>query len=249
MPELPICPECYESVNENSKKCPHCTSDLPSKGKQYAYLILGLLFLPITPVFLYLTWGAVDILSDFLAVTGILDLFISGAFIGVLLSIGLMGPVCIVMAIGERQKYKVMTKGAIGSKERSEHYTQSEGQYNSRVEEIINNTYDGIASTTDSIKSGIPNEMWPLGVVFGSLLWLSIWFLLNHESAFGVVLFGAWVILPISIYYDSRNVKQENEWSPRWWAYTSVSVLPIIAPIFGLVWMLRRKQKTGSWLR
>ena len=105
----------------------------------------------------------------------------------------------------------------------------------------------GYLKTT--ISEGVPVGIWSYFVLLGSFLWLSLFVLLENDSIFGVVLFTAWVLLPLSIYLDAIEVRQNYAWDPRWYLYVLSSLIPIAGSIFGFVWLVRKRQKTGSAIR
>lgn len=100
-----------------------------------------------------------------------------------------------------------------------------------------------------TISEGVPVGIWSHLVLLGSLLWLSLFVLLENDSIFGVVLFTAWVLLPLSIYLDTIEVRQNHAWNPKWYLYVLLSLIPIAGSIFGFVWLARKRQKTGSAFR
>ena len=404
MAETAICPDCRGNVDPEAKKCRHCAGDLPSKTEAYIQIAIGLVLLPVSLVFLYLTWTAVGIGSDLLLVFNFLEVLIWGAVIGFLLAVGLIGPVMISKGAEQLSEYKEMMEPtgdsgfsqekqilrtigkAFGIVEHGtrtvirrlkslqkgekanqhsaindrlhweferiheqpyEHYSeaideirrlQREGD-NRRAEELLlwcidfaeaeakakdrgglppayyhrlislyrtqeryreelqileryvtlskelgqtpdqsrverlselREIVDSLEKTSKKVEQegsnrsfnvnipdlpnlsmpslNIPGWVWPIGVIAGCILWLSLWGLLNHETMFGIALFGGWIVLPITLYFDSRKVRKNSDWSPRVWLYVLISIIPLIAPAGGFFWMYRRKKFVGRYI-
>lgn len=125
-----------------------------------------------------------------------------------------------------------------------------EAEWLSKIQYSVNGIGDKfvhiLGSFRGTIGEAIPNGIWSYGVLLGCLLWLSLFGLLGNETAFAWVLFTAWVMLPVTIYLDSIEVKQNEDWRPRGWAYALLSLIPIGGFLFGFLWLGRRRQKTGS---
>ena len=107
---------------------------------------------------------------------------------------------------------------------------------------------NSIGKLNSGVQDSIPTGIWSYFVVLGSILWFSLFGLLENESLFALVMFTAWVLLPLAIYLDSIEIRQTSDWTPRWWAYVLLSLIPIGGSLFGFVWLARKRQKTGSAL-
>ncbi|TKX85752.1 hypothetical protein EXE43_12060 [Halorubrum sp. SS5] len=253
MVEAPICPDCRESVNKGATKCPHCATDLPDKTEAIGQILTGVVLLPVSLVALYLTVNAVGIGLDFLVVMGLFELLIWGGFIGILIAIGVAAPGAIVKGLSERKRYKQMN-----NPERSEGLSDEEiEQKAEKWAENVNATSEKVSSSLSRLKISpslprfrvsSPGWFWPVGVYVGTLLWLSMWVTLDYLALFTVSFFGGMVLLPVAIFFDSRRVRRRLDSSLRWWVYVLLSCIPFAAPLFGGLWLYRRKRLVGSTL-
>lgn len=89
-----------------------------------------------------------------------------------------------------------------------------------------------------SVRDSIP---WNWGVGIGVLLWLALFPLVNYETIFGIVLVVAYITLPVSIYYDWQTIPSESQ-SRSWMLFFVGSLVPIIALLFGIGWLLWRRR-------
>lgn len=123
--------------------------------------------------------------------------------------------------------------------------TEGTNEFKQQIDERIVSSF---SQWSNSLREAIPKGIWSFFVLIASLLWLSLFGLLENDSAFALVMFTAWVLLPVSIYLDSKVVTESGKWEPRKWAYVVASLIPIAGSIFGLIWLVRKRQKTGSAL-
>ena len=91
-------------------------------------------------------------------------------------------------------------------------------------------------------------DAWPIGIFAGSLLWISLFPLSlgNNDGLFTLVLYISWILVPVSIYFDSTEIRNHAEWSPNRWLYIVPAGLPLIASLAGFIWLIRRRKKIGS---
>jgi len=106
----------------------------------------------------------------------------------------------------------------------------------------------GLGQMGNNVQEMIPPQIWAILILIACLLWVSLFGLLENETAFSVVLFTAWILLPIAIYLDSKAAVGSTEWRPPKWLYIIASLVPLAAPLFGVLWLGRRRKKTGSAL-
>lgn len=104
-----------------------------------------------------------------------------------------------------------------------------------------------IGSFRAGFRASVPSGIWSYGVLLGTLLWLSLFGLVEFETLFGLVLFIAWPLLPISIFIDSKEIQENTDWKPRTWVYLLISIVPIAAILGGIVWLVFRKRTVGSF--
>ena len=257
------CPYCRERIQPDASKCPHCMSDMPDKTRAYLNIALGVFTIPVGLVFLYLTWIAFDSIREMYYFFTFIELILSGLLLGVLLAIGLAPFIAISSGAEKLDEYKTMMEplnsdnhssegeGTV-TPERGGQITKSSTE---RGHEMGENAVLKLASfgrrinqsvNIPSIRPIIPSSIWGYGVGLGSLLWLSLWILLNNETAFGFALFAGWIILPLSIFFDARHVRRRIDWSPRWYVYVVLSFIPVIAPLFGGLWLYQKHRKIAA---
>lgn len=98
---------------------------------------------------------------------------------------------------------------------------------------------------------GGPIWIWSVGVLFGSLLSFSVWISAGVESdaALGIGLIGGMLVLFLTVLLDIERTNRLHEnLNFRWYAYVVPAVIPLIGWMFGLLWLARKRQKTGSAL-
>lgn len=89
---------------------------------------------------------------------------------------------------------------------------------------------------------------WHQGVIIGTAGWIVSVFGLEllPTTLWGIVFFGSWILLPVAIYKDGKELKDEGDW-PRWtWVYVVTSVIWIIAILPGLVYLWRRRNRSET---
>lgn len=108
-----------------------------------------------------------------------------------------------------------------------------------------------VNQTVRIIVSEIPSWIISVSIVLGIILSLSIWFTvpLESELAMSISLIGGSTLLFFSILIDVHRVNwADDELEFRWWFYSVLSFVPLIGWLFGLGWLARKRQKTGSAL-
>jgi uncharacterized membrane protein len=84
------------------------------------------------------------------------------------------------------------------------------------------------------------SESWWYGVTAGVVLWV-IGFLFPEGSSIGGFFFLiAWVLMPISIYFDRQWVQATTNWQPGKILWLILSAIPLVNIVAGSVYVIRR---------
>lgn len=107
---------------------------------------------------------------------------------------------------------------------------------------------DKIGQLGPAIVAVLPGWAWTVGVLLGVVLHLLLWVVTGQESEIGmsVALLGGVSVSFAAIVADTFRVKWKSDYFPRWWFWTFFGILPLFGWIFGLLWLARKRQKTGS---
>lgn len=108
---------------------------------------------------------------------------------------------------------------------------------------------DRVGQLGPAIIAVLPSWTWTAGVLLGVVLHLALWVVTGQEGEIGmsVALLGGITVSFAAILGDTFRVKwRENDYSPRWWFWTILGMIPLFGWIFGLLWVGRKRQKTGS---
>lgn len=102
--------------------------------------------------------------------------------------------------------------------------------------------------TTTSDDSDTTSPYWFYLVVGCYASWLGVILsiaLIDHllpDLFQGVVIFLAWVFLPIGTYYDSKHIGASSDWSPNKWIWSAVSFVWYLNIPLMLVYLFKRHQ-------
>jgi hypothetical protein len=95
-----------------------------------------------------------------------------------------------------------------------------------------------------------PSWAWTVGVVVGCLLSVSVWptALAEKDAGMAIGIFGGGLALLVSVAMDARRLNRDpdSDFAFRWWAYALPSAVPLFGWVFGVLWLARKFQKTGS---
>lgn len=224
------CRKCQSQIPIEADRCPGCGFE-PKIG------ILGKIFLWVA-----LMWGAT---STAIALISLAVIFDTATVQTGLTGFGVFGFFALVCFGYIRRKWELYKqKPAIQSNvsKEGEQDKNSPGIRESyeRGEEIG----DGIREKIDSL----PSPVWTAGVLFGIALGLSSWVLAGLEliNAFGIVMVASIVFLVFSIMEDIGRLNRATDLDFNWWAYALPAMVPVVGFVFGFVWLLRKRQKTGT---
>lgn len=67
---------------------------------------------------------------------------------------------------------------------------------------------------------------------------------LLSDTLQGVVLFLAWVFLPLGVYYDSEHIGSSSDWSPNKWLWSVVSFVWFLNIPLTFIYLFKRHQAT-----
>lgn len=140
------------------------------------------------------------------------------------------------------------TETDVGLSEASEEIKKSWQEGSERgdtVSEEINSRYYQLISNT-------PSFIWTLGILLGSILSFSVWiFAVAESDTAGIIgLIGGMLVLFFTVLIDLQRVNWINDdLRFRWYLYVVPVLMPLIGWVFALLWLARKKQKTGSAIR
>jgi len=115
-------------------------------------------------------------------------------------------------------------------------------------EEIGEAAGERINALGPAMVAALPVWSWTVGVLLGVVLHLSLWVATLQESeiGIGVGLLGGLIVSFAAVVGDTHRVKWSTDYSPRWWFWAIPAAVPLFGWIFGLAWLARKRQKTGS---
>lgn len=91
---------------------------------------------------------------------------------------------------------------------------------------------------------------WWYGILVASGLWLVVFGLASTIGQTVLVewfTIAAWLLLPVSIYFDSKQVKMRSAWRPNLFAYLGVAVfVPFLGVLAGSFYLFRRHKVLGT---
>ncbi len=59
-----------------------------------------------------------------------------------------------------------------------------------------------------------------------------------------LLLLGGWLLVPIGIYFDSKQVDAVSDWSPMRWAYVIPALVPFFCIPTSIIYLLKRREAT-----
>lgn len=119
-------------------------------------------------------------------------------------------------------------------------------QYTQGVEQSLTNAIDSLLSPEQSEHN--PSEYqtsvtgnWHYGVGASVILWITALFLSEIVSSISAIaLLTAWVLMPISIYYDREILRATTNWNPNLIGWIILSIVPLINIVAGAIYLFRR---------
>lgn len=95
-----------------------------------------------------------------------------------------------------------------------------------------------------------PSTKWHKAIIAATTGWIVVTFggAILPGAVLGLLLIVSWPLLPISLYYDSKEVRQYGEWPKYMWAYILLTLLLVVPFIPGLVYLWKRRKRliTGT---
>lgn len=84
------------------------------------------------------------------------------------------------------------------------------------------------------------SESWWYGVVSSIILWIIGFALLGGSAIAGLVTLSAWVLMPLSIYYDRQWVQATTNWKPDLNIWLIITLIPLFNIAAGSVYLFNR---------
>lgn len=232
--ETAPCTKCTTEIPVEADRCPQCGHE-PGPGilggiTMWVSGILGSVFMTIAVVSLVLIATGVPVINALIvfAFTGGI-----GAFFGA------------IVYAGYRSARRGPTEQMFGEPDEPSESDDPEQTPWERGEAIGERVND----LGPAITAALPQWTWTTGVLLGVVLHLSLWVATAQESelGMGVALLGGIIVSFVAVMADSKRLEWRGDgYSPRWWFWTVPATVPLFGWIFGLAWILRKRQKTGS---
>jgi hypothetical protein len=182
--------------------------------------------------------GIIVIFDGFPVIDGLIVFLFAGGMGAALLGIVYAG-----VRAGRRGPTDRPTRGGGGGRETSIGESWQDGI--ERGDAIA----DKVGQLGPAIIAVLPSWTWTAGILLGVVLHLALWVVTGQESeiGMGVALLGGITVSFAAIVADTHRLKWgESGYSPRWWFWTILGIIPLFGWIFGLLWVGRKRQKTGS---
>lgn len=91
---------------------------------------------------------------------------------------------------------------------------------------------------------------WWYGVLVATGLWLAVFgfvSIIGQTTLVEWLIIAAWLLLPVSIYFDTKQVKMRSAWRPNLFAYLGVAVfIPFLGILVGAFYLFRRHKVLGT---
>lgn len=233
--ETAPCVKCTTEIPVEAKRCPECGFE-PNVG------ILGGIFMWIA-FSVGTLFALIAIVSTAMIFTGfpVMDaLYVTGFT-------GFIAAVCFaVVRAGYRQSKQKATDQPKHETRESKSISESWEEGAERGERIA----ERINSIGPAVVHAVPAWTWSAGTVLGIGLSLSLWYTALQENETGMMIgiVGGGLLLFFSILADSLRLnKHHDDLHFRWWFYSVLAFIPLIGWLFGVGWLLRKRQKNQEY--
>ncbi|MDB2237579.1 hypothetical protein [Halorubrum ezzemoulense] len=226
------CRKCKSEIREEAERCPECGYE-PGPG------ILGGIVMWVSAmlasVFVTIALTSLIIIGTGFPIIDGLTVFVFTGSIGA----GLLG----IVYVG----YKSSKQGPTGSPDGTSVQDRIESWDGEEAGEAAAKRINSIGP---ALIAALPTWTWTAGVIIGVVLHLSLWLATVEESeiGMGVSLIGGITVSVFAIVADTRQVKWTTDYSPRSWFWAILGAIPLFGWIFGVMWLLRKRQKAGSFV-
>ncbi|WP_330630581.1 hypothetical protein [Halocatena halophila] len=93
------------------------------------------------------------------------------------------------------------------------------------------------------------SKMWFHLTVAGVAMWMAMIAsmpidLLVPDGLQGLLVLSGWLLLPIGIYFDSKQVDAVSDWSPTRWAYFLPTLVPFFCIPTSIIYLIKRREAT-----
>jgi hypothetical protein len=96
------------------------------------------------------------------------------------------------------------------------------------------------------------SNSWYFGVILGTVGW-AVFIIISsiapgseENTLVALVLISAWVILPISVYFDIQYVRANSKWDPETGLWIIGGVVPLVNIVIAAVYLYRRHEVLGE---
>ena len=96
------------------------------------------------------------------------------------------------------------------------------------------------------------SNSWYFGVILGLVGWVIFVVISSiapgseENSLTSLLLVSAWLILPISVYFDIQYVRANSQWDPETGLWIIGGVVPLVNIVIGAVYLYRRHEVLGE---
>jgi len=235
--ETAPCTKCTTDIPVEADRCPQCGHE-PGPG------ILGGIVMWVSGM-LGSVFATIAVVTLVLIATGfpIIDGLTVFAFTG-----GIAAFFVAIVYTGYRSMRRGPTEQPLGAPDEPSESDMSAWE---RGSERGGAAAERINNIGPAIVAALPAWTWTVGVLLGVVLHLSLWVATAQESEIGmsVGFLGGMIVSFAAVLSDTKRLEwRGDEYSPRWWFWTVLAMIPLFGWIFGLLWLVRKRLKTGSFV-
>lgn len=92
------------------------------------------------------------------------------------------------------------------------------------------------------------SDNWYYGIAAGVGLWvIALLFSGLSETGAGFAMLIAWVVLPLTAYFDMQYIRANSKWNPNTLAWIVGLLIPFLNILLGGVFLYRRHETVGTF--